>query len=313
MIFVIMKIIESIIEKTGVPDMIELLAESLSGTEINSLLLEVFNKKQESLSPAILLNQYRANRFVHPAETDMIELLTLELKVLNFLQQYQFQAIELSPVAQFGSCSVVAPVDQKKIITATRNTEVMADATNAIALHIADLKKSGIKDDLNFCTIHRHTRAQEFKGKGFSAHFKVGCMVSSGRDKGSYSFEKGSLLKHFQTFYELFIAVYKVNNIRFKLQQREGYNNSDHLVQEVFHYLRNNSDLDIFIDDAPGINNYYKGIQCKMIIEINGIELEIADGGFTDWTQQLLENKKERLLISGFGFELLYKFQNGMV
>ena len=33
-----------------------------------------------------------------------------------------------------------------------------------------------------------------------------------------------------------------------------------------------------------------------MIIEINGVELEIADGGFTDWTQQLLENKKERLL-----------------
>ena len=51
----------------------------------------------------------------------------------------------------------------------------------------------------------------------------------------------------------------------------------------------------------------------KMIIEINDREIEIADGGFVDWTQQLLGNKKERLLISGFGLDLLYKLQNGMV
>jgi len=28
-----------------------------------------------------------------------------------------------------------------------------------------------------------------------------------------------------------------------------------------------------------------------------------VDGGFTDWTQQLLSNRKERLLISGMGSE----------
>jgi hypothetical protein len=46
-------------------------------------------------------------------------------------------------------------------------------------------------------------------------------------------------------------------------------------------------------------------------IEINGGEAEIADGGFVDWTQQLLENGKERMLISGFGLELLYKLRQG--
>ena len=29
----------------------------------------------------------------------------------------------------------------------------------------------------------------------------------------------------------------------------------------------------------------------------------LVDGGFTDWTQQLLSNRKERLLISGMGSE----------
>ena len=46
-----------------------------------------------------------------------------------------------------------------------------------------------------------------------------------------------------------------------------------------------------------------------MIIEVGQEEIEIADGGFVDWTQQLLGSKKERLLIAGFGMELLHKFQ----
>jgi hypothetical protein len=31
--------------------------------------------------------------------------------------------------------------------------------------------------------------------------------------------------------------------------------------------------------------------------------VEIADGGFTDWTARLLGNAKERLLISGLGLD----------
>ena len=58
---------------------------------------------------------------------------------------------------------------------------------------------------------------------------------------------------------------------------------------------------------------YYRGLQFKIVIPNPGgnrtelPELEIADGGFTDWTQRLSHNAKERLLISGMGLELLYK------
>jgi hypothetical protein len=44
-----------------------------------------------------------------------------------------------------------------------------------------------------------------------------------------------------------------------------------------------------------------------------GHEIEIADGGFTDGTQRLSGNRKERLLISGMGLELLYKMRNGLI
>jgi hypothetical protein len=42
---------------------------------------------------------------------------------------------------------------------------------------------------------------------------------------------------------------------------------------------------------------------------VEGIEL--VDGGFVDWTQKLLGNKKERLLISGTGIDL--QFITGML
>jgi hypothetical protein len=51
-------------------------------------------------------------------------------------------------------------------------------------------------------------------------------------------------------------------------------------------------------------------LQFKILIPASlGSELEIADGGFTDWTQRLSSNRKERFLISGVGVELLFKLR----
>ena len=54
--------------------------------------------------------------------------------------------------------------------------------------------------------------------------------------------------------------------------------------------------------------NYYSGL-CLRLDAINGEgqRLNLADGGFTTWTQRLLSNAKERLLVSGMGIELLVK------
>ena len=37
------------------------------------------------------------------------------------------------------------------------------------------------------------------------------------------------------------------------------------------------------------------------------MRVNIGDGGFTDWTQRLLSNGKERLLVSAMGIELIAK------
>jgi len=308
------KIAESISGRLGVPDLVELLAERVTGSELNSLLLAVYGRKVRQLRAPALLRQYGKNRFVQPSDLDMIGVLEQELQTLRFWKGCGFEPVELSPAAQWGSCSVVGTVSQNKIVSATRQTEVVADATNSLALHIADMRRKGelaVGEPARFCTVHRHVRAQEIKGKGFTAHFKIGCMVTAGRDLGDHRWECQALWEQMQAFQSLFREVFKVEQIRWKLQRRGGYEGGMPLIDRLIAFL--SPYVAVGREDDPPSNDYYKGIQFKMIIDLAGREWEIADGGFVDWTQQLLEDRKERLLIGGFGLDLLFRLQHDLL
>jgi hypothetical protein len=298
--------------KAGLPGLVEGLVDRLSGTDLNSLLLEVYRQKAEKISAAELLAQYRRNRLVQPAPTEMIGLLELELQVLRYLRGRGFLAVELSPAAQFASCSAMATVDQQKVISAVRNTEIMADATNALALHIAaTVRATGDRSGLNrLCTVHRHIRTQPFPA-GYLPHFKIGCMVSSGLDPGNYGFECDKLLEQLRVLFGLLREEMGLRSLRLVLKRRGGYDERNPLIDRVYtHLVRALPDETIEREDMPADNDYYKGIQFKLYAHTDERVWEIADGGFVDWTQQLLGNRKERLLISGFGLEWLFKIKN---
>jgi hypothetical protein len=54
--------------------------------------------------------------------------------------------------------------------------------------------------------------------------------------------------------------------------------------------------------------NYYAGLCLRIdATDLTGRQLNLADGGFTNWTQRLLSNAQERLLVSGIGLELIVK------
>src|SRR5262245_29113720 len=134
-------IVAKILDRIGQPDLVSVLTKDLTGTELNTILLEVFTDVTSKLSPPLLLNRYQLNRFVKPSDLPVLELKRMELEVLELFDRLNFEPIELSPVSVLGSCSVVATADQDKVLTALRGTEVLADATNAMALHISDLKQ----------------------------------------------------------------------------------------------------------------------------------------------------------------------------
>ncbi len=152
-----MTIVEKILNRINRPDLLRVLSDELTPSELNSLLLAVFNRQTGRLTPAELLQHYQKNRFVKPADTDFLALHELETKLLQLFETFLFKPIELSPVAPLGSCSVVATADQQKILSALRGTEVLADATNALALHVSDLKK---KRPMETAFAHRSTPVQ---------------------------------------------------------------------------------------------------------------------------------------------------------
>ena len=53
-------------------------------------------------------------------------------------------------------------------------------------------------------------------------------------------------------------------------------------------------------------NNYYYGFRIKAKIVVGENVIEIGDGGLLDWTQQLLTNRKERMMTMGIGFSVLH-------
>jgi hypothetical protein len=58
------KIIERILRTAQVPDLLEVLTQRLSQSDLQSLLLEVYRKRAHILTPRHLLQQYEQNRFV---------------------------------------------------------------------------------------------------------------------------------------------------------------------------------------------------------------------------------------------------------
>ena len=46
-----------------------------------------------------------------------------------------------------------------------------------------------------------------------------------------------------------------------------------------------------------------RALLCPTLLQDHGGDTELGDGGFTKWTQTLLGDTKERLLISGIGTE----------
>lgn len=309
-------IVEKILSRVSQPNLIDVLTNELSSSELTSLLLAVFSCKANQLSAPELLKSYRGNRFVQPADVDVLALRSLETTAYETFSQLGFFPIELSPVSPLGSCSVVATADQKKVLSASRQTEVMADATNALALHIADLKHSGgwqagsPADRLHFSTIHRHLRTPPVPSiPGFRPHFKIACLVTSGRDTGSFQFEKEVLAEHITAMTAFFRGQLGIEKLKFRLLPRKGYPDALALIRQLQTYVVDQHP-DVVVEaqtDAIGDNNYYKGLQYKIDIEVNGQPIEIGDGGFVDWTQQLLQNKKERLFTTGIGIELLYR------
>lgn len=305
-------IIRRIEEAAGIAGLAEILAQHVSPTDLQSLLLAVFRKRSARRTPADVLADYERNRFVAPSQADPDQLAIAEAELKRQLPA-PFKSIELSPVCPLGTSAVLAGVSQDWSVPTVRNTEVLSDATNVLALECALRRRNALKSNprsseaFHYCSSHRLLRPQFSDSPDLLTHFRLFHVCSAGRDSGNLGFECDAIFMQASAYLAaLRRVVPTATNLEFLL--------TDFHEQDRYPYLETNL-LDRLRDACHGVRfvlnrkrdagrGYYRDLCFHIYAHPRGASpLQLADGGSVDWTQKMLGNAKERLIISAISAE----------
>ena len=294
----------------GVPGIASLLAERLERSDLQSLLLDVYRRVAKRRPVASLLRDYETNRFVRPSTFSPVELLDWERAAFSVLPS-EFDPLDLSPVCPLGASTVMGGLAQDRAVATIRNTEVVSDSTNVLALEAAIRRRAHKGASARSAAVvhlaanHRLLRAQHYDNPKLSSHFKVFSLCSAGRDRGGFGFEADTLGLHIATYLAA-IRAFLGSSVRLRVLLT---------VLDASPLLADAADallgrvraefpgVDAVLDPTRTAGRAYYQTLCFWIYGVidGGEPSQLADGGCVDWTQRLLSDAKERLVISGVG------------
>ncbi|HZI42531.1 MAG TPA: hypothetical protein VFD67_12530 [Gemmatimonadaceae bacterium] len=302
-------IIDRIERELGLAGLAALLAERLEPSDLQSLLLDVYRRLVRRRSTAALLADHTRNRFVQPSRVPPARYVEWERLALSELPS-GFEAIELSPVCSLGVSAAMGGLEQDRVVTTIRNTEVLSDSTNVLALETAvrrrALKLSNPRSatPVHLAANHRLLRAQHYTDPRLAAHFRVFSLCSGGRDTGGLQFEMEALGMHIG-FYLAAIRAFvgPSAGLDVSLTPLDSTEQLTAALDRLVGQLRERFGVDATIDTTRTVGRGYYRTACFWIHAANGEakKSQLCDGGCVDWTQRLLSDNKERLVISGLG------------
>lgn len=313
------KMLRRIEREAGLPELVSVLADKLSASDLNSILIEVFQRRAARVSPGRLLREFETNRFCAPARGDPRLSAAWDALSLSMLPP-GFVPVELSPVCPLGTCSAVATVSQDKVVAAQRNTEVVADATNVLALACAAARRrlrngAGPDAATKFATSHRLLRAQAYANPRMQPHFRALHLVSAGRDRGSSRFETESLCEHVVFFARAILAFLgDATQLRISVTDLAGSASREGWLNPCIASLaRAIPSAQCLLDPSRASGRgYYRTVCFKIHVRMSDQFLEVADGGDVDWTARLLSDAKERMFISAIGSDRIVELKGAI-
>ncbi|WP_051580776.1 hypothetical protein [Pseudonocardia acaciae] len=279
------------------------LEHGLSPTDLQSLLLGVARTRAARVTPARVARRWREDRFVRPAGHDPRALVRVEARLWELLPE-RFAGVELSPVAPLGTCSAVATVDQNRVVSTVRGSEVLADPTNALAVEAARRRAAGSRRDrVDLAACHRVLRGQAFDGPGLAAHFKLFALVSSARDTGSGQTEARLLTDHLRYWLRVLAEFAPTHRPRLLFTPFDSPVLAQRFADVIVPALaadRSCVELTADPDRTQGSGYYADAALC-----LRAGDVDLGDGGTTTWTASLLGDAKERCVISCVATERL--------
>jgi hypothetical protein len=284
-----------------------------------------------------------------------------------------FEAIELAPVAPFGTDAVLGGISPNNTLVATRPVHVPGDPTTELALLAAARRRRDRTTPVRMLASQRVVRLQPFPpGQGFSPHFKLLGAITAGRDTGSHAFELDAFAEQLAMLLSILAALeplgYAFAPIDVAISDtavvtallaaagvdaveldrvhgtdadggaavlaarglalpramtvadlaalpdtsaaRAGRRRLTSFATQHLPSLQSRfPDVRFTLDGGRlAALSYYDGLTLMLrATDATGLSLPLGDGGFTAWTQRLLADRKERLLTSGIGLELIAK------
>ena len=242
-----------------------------------------------------LVTQYGRDPFCAPALVDLRAMLAIDSHLLAAAER--FEASELSPVTPMGSCSVVGPTSQNRVLSALRATEVVSDPTNVLALECALRVRARPAVDVHLATSQRVLRAQPVpKLPGHGQHFRLFVLGSGGIECKDHAFTIDTVALHVRTLLaglaRLEAQGYAVGRRRVEiLASPERQRLGDQLAERLA------------ADLGPLEHPYYSGgLRYRIWVTApDGAEMPLADGGTFDWLGQLVSNRRAVFIGSGLG------------
>ncbi|WP_433538123.1 hypothetical protein ACQPZK_10585 [Micromonospora sp. CA-249363] len=271
----------------------------LSGANLRTLLLGVARDRAASVRPPEVVRRWREDRFVRPATVDPRVLARVEARMWHLLPA-DVSGVELSPVVPVGTCTAVAPGSQNRIVTTMRASEVLSDPTNALAIEASVRRRQ--QGEVHLAAAHRVLRAQDFGG-GASAHFRLFALVSSARDVGSGVTQARLLIRHLTYWQTVLADLLPAAAPQLHVTALDDHVIRERLADSVRPVLARGPVPLVDEPDRTRGRGYYTG--CALRITVRNGDLEIGDGGLTDWTARLSGDAKERCLISCLATERL--------
>jgi hypothetical protein len=297
--------LDRVAREIGGMEVVDRLA-ALSGSDFTTVMLEVVRRRAARETPATVLRRYQRDRFVRPGGTPWRSVRRAEDALLGCLPP-ETEVVPLAPLVPLGTHSALATVSQHKVVTAIRACEVAADPTNALALEAAMRRASGRSGVVRLAAVQRVVRAQRFP-VGWAAHFGLFATVTAGRDQGSRRFELAALDEQLRFAVDALRAA-GVRRVQVALTPlSDAGERIAAATAEALGAAAPSADV-VMDHERAGGRGYYRDLCFKVNALMDGAgdgaPEEIGDGGFTDWTAQLLADGKERLLITGYGVDRL--------
>jgi len=193
------------------------LQSGLPATGLWSLLMGVADARAGRRKPAKLRRQWQSDRFVVPSYVDQRTQHDLDAHLLAVAKD--FEALELSPLAPLGTCSVVAPTSQNRTVSTCAGQKFCPTRPMCFALESAcRLQQDPTLAAVRLATSHRCVRAQALPiGPGFAAHFRLFCLTTAGHETKDHAFMVGAFTEHLRFHLD---ALARLNEHGYRFERR---------------------------------------------------------------------------------------------